>query len=100
MAELVLLLLGNSKSVSPQHSLCTSLVLTEVYLFKYAVLTFNSFLFPPGSDAQTEHPDQVEAPPWDGDPSLGSVQEWKGDESWKVVVLAGPAETRLECVVS
>lgn len=49
---------------------------------------------------QTEPSDQVETLPWDGDCSLGPAQEWKGDESWSVVVVAGPAETRLECVVS
>lgn len=49
---------------------------------------------------QTEPPDQVDTLPWEGDSSPATAQEWKGDESWRVVVVAGPAETRLECVVS
>lgn len=57
-------------------------------------------MFPGGSDLQAEPPDQVGTLSWDGDPSLAPAQEWTGDASWRVVVVAGPAETQPECVVS
>lgn len=77
--------------------------LNSTYLnmqFWIQLIFISLFLFPGGSDLQTEPSDQVETLPWDGDCSLGPAQEWKGGESWRVVVVAGPAETRLECVVS
>lgn len=63
-------------------------------------LMFSLYIFSGVSDLQNEHPDQVETQARDSESSLGTAQGWRGNESWRVVVVAGPVDTQLECVVS
>lgn len=77
--------------------------LTEVYLFQYGIWDAANFLFIyffGVSDLQNKHPDQVETQARDSESSPDTAQGWRGNESWRVVVVAGPVDTQLECVVS
>lgn len=63
-------------------------------------LMFYLYIFSGVSDLQNEHPDEVETQARDSESSPDTAQGWRGNESWRVVVVAGPVDTQLECVVS
>lgn len=52
------------------------------------------------SDFQSQCPDQAATQSQESESSLGTAQGWTGQESWRVEIVAGPADTQLECVVS
>lgn len=63
-------------------------------------LMFYLYIFSGVSDLQNKHPDEVETQARDSESSPDTAQGWRGNESWRVVVVAGPVDTQLECVVS
>ncbi|KAA8592398.1 hypothetical protein FQN60_017853 [Etheostoma spectabile] len=70
--------------------LLSALVFLQIYTEETHTIT----------ELQRQCPDMAASQPQEGEGSLCTVQEWTGEEPWRVQVVGGASETQLECVVA